>query len=294
MARILLTGSNGFVGKALLEFLQSQGHQVVPLSIREEIDQDLNGFDAVIHLAGEPLASGRWTEAKRAKILSSRVESTAKLCTSLAKLTTPPKVFLCASAVGYYGDRGDEILTEASNVGDNFLAHVCDMWELASHSLENTGIRVVHARFGIVLDPSGGALKKLILPTKLYTGATLGSGDQWISFISRKDLIRALEFILRTDTLSGPVNLTTPEPVRQKDFTQKLAKALHRKAFIHLPTWVVKLLFGQMGEEMLLASTRALPEKLQKAKFQFTAPNLDAYLASEDAIDGSSHHELIS
>jgi hypothetical protein len=275
MAKILLTGASGFIGKALLEYLNIRGNQVVAISIRGEINQDLNGFDAVIHLAGESLVPGRWTKAKRAKILASRIEGTSKLAKALSIVPQPPKVFLSASAVGFYGDRNEELLTEISGPGGNFLAHVCEAWEAATAPLKTCGTRIVWARFAIVLGRDGGALKQLLIPTKLGMGAILGTGEQWMSFITRSDLIQAIDFILKTKSLSGPVNLCAPTPIQQKDFIATLAIALNTKAFLKIPNWLVHILFGQMGDEMLLASARVIPEKLLRAGFIFTSPNLE-------------------
>jgi len=281
MSRILLSGASGFIGKALADHLVSQGDEVVKLSLRSKISQELNNFDAVIHLAGEPLVPGRWTASKRSKILQSRAEGTHQLAVSLSKISTPPKVFICASAIGYYGDRGDELLMERSSPGQNFLSKVCVEWEQASSPLQNLGIRVVHTRFGMVLGAGGGALQKMLLPFQLGLGAILGSGKQWVSWVELYDLISAIEFILKTDTLEGPINIVAPEAIRQEVFAKTLGEILHRNVFLRMPVWLVKLLFGQMGEEMLLVSERVVPEKLVASGFKFTYSNLRDALKSQ-------------
>ena len=277
MSRIILSGSTGFIGKALKNFLASHGHQVVNYSSRASSKccrkPDLNA-DIVIHLEGEPLA-GRWTAAKRMNILKSRVGSTYYLANALKN--QPPKLFICASAIGIYGDRGDEILTEDSPRGRGFLSAVCEKWEAVAQQLQES--RVVHTRFGIVLGKDGGALKKMSLPYKLGLGATLGNGKQWMSWIALQDLLRAIDFIINNESLSGPINLTSPNPVPQQKFSEALAHSFHRKAFLRIPRWLVKLLFGQMGIEMLLFSDRVIPKKLIEAGFTFSQPDLQETLS---------------
>jgi uncharacterized protein (TIGR01777 family) len=267
MSRVLISGASGFIGKALATFLRKK-HEVSTYS-RTNPNQDLTNFDIVIQLAGEPLI-GRWTDAKKEKIRASRIDTTRALTAALS--SSPPKTFICASAIGYYGDRGDEILTEKSSCGKTFLSSICSEWEAATIPLTNT--RIVHTRFGIVLDPSGGALKKMLLPYKLGLGAKFGTGKQWMSWIALEDLIRALDHIIETPSLSGPINLTSPNPIRQKDFSDTLAKSLHRKALLKIPAPLVKLIFGQMGEEMFLYSDRVIPEKLLVSGFTYLNPKL--------------------
>ncbi len=277
MTRIILSGSTGFIGKALTTFLESQGHEVVKYSSRLRSGccrQPEMKADIVIHLEGEPLA-GRWTAAKRMRILKSRIESTYNLVKTLN--ANPPKLFICASAIGFYGDRADAMLTEDSPRGRGFLSAVCEKWESIARQLK--GSRVVHTRFGIVLGKDGGAVKKMRLPYKLGLGATIGNGKQWMSWIALHDLLRAIDFIIQNESLSGPVNLTSPNPVPQKEFSDTLARSLHRKAFLRMPKWLVKLLFGQMGEEMLLFSDRVIPKKLIDAGFTFSHPDLEETLS---------------
>lgn len=268
--RILVTGASGFIGKALVSHLTSREHEVIPFVE----GQNVNGFDAVIHLAGEPLIAARWTREKRTKILLSRSLGTHSLCTALSQVSHPPKLFLSASAIGYYGDRGEELLTETSLGGHSFLSEVCSAWEEASAPLKNTATRLVQARFGIVLSAEGGALKPLILPAKLGLGTILGTGKQWMSWIARTDLIRAIEHILHTPSIYGPINLVAPTAVRQKEFTETLSQQFHRQVYLHIPAWLVKLLLGQMGEEMSLFSAHVVPEKLLASGFKFKHPTL--------------------
>jgi hypothetical protein len=284
--RILLSGATGFVGSALRSYLTQKGSTVIPLirgasregsigwdpeagRLRKE---DFEGFDAVIHLAGEPIM-GRWSADKKERILLSRTMSTLFLSTILAQLYQPPKVFLSASAVGFYGDRGEELLTEKSREGRGFLARVCTEWEKASLPIENRGARTLHTRFGIVIG-KGGALQKMLLPYKLGLGGRLGSGHQWMSWIALDDLVRAIELALHDETLEGPVNLVSPHPIRQADFSKTLASLLHRPALLNQPAWFLRLLFGEMADEMLLASARAEPTKLLAADFHFHLPHI--------------------
>ncbi|MBU6383690.1 MAG: TIGR01777 family oxidoreductase [Verrucomicrobia bacterium] len=269
MPKIFISGASGFIGRPLFAFLESQGHSVTALTRTEE--GSLEGVDAVIHLAGEPLSLTRWTKAKRDKILYSRTLGTASLVARLAK--HPPKVFISASAVGFYGDRGEEILTEESLGGHGFLADVCAQWEKASLPLKQWGARLVHARFGIVLGPHGGVVQKLLLPYQLGLGGWLGSGKQWISWIHLDDLIQALSFLLE-HPLSGPINLVSPHPVRQQDFALTIAGLLHRPHWMRLPAWVLRALLGQAADELLLASTRVQPAKLLAANFPFQYADL--------------------
>ncbi|MBX7065723.1 MAG: TIGR01777 family oxidoreductase [Parachlamydiales bacterium] len=287
MQRILISGASGFIGQPLVSFLERQGHSVISLSRTPEKNaivwdpeagkanpDDFEGFDAVIHLAGEPLTLSRWTKSKREKILFSRTIGTMFLAHILKSTLSPPKVFISASAVGFYGDRGEEILNEDSSAGAGFLANVCCAWEKASFSLKDRGIRVVHTRFGIVIGPNGGVLKKLLLPYRLGLGGTLGTGRQWISWVHRTDLIHALSFILQSPSLSGPINIVSPEPIRQKDFAKTIAELLHRPHFLHTPAWALRLVLGIAADELLLSSTRVQSAKLLASKFAFQYSDL--------------------
>jgi uncharacterized protein (TIGR01777 family) len=286
--RILISGASGFVGGALFRFLASRGHDPVALGRSKKGENsiiwnpeegtavlgDFEGFDAVVHLAGEPLTLARWSRSKKEKILYSRTVGTFFLSQLLSQLLQPPKVFVSASAIGFYGDRGEEVLTEESGAGSGFLASVCCEWEKAARSLANRGVRTVQTRFGMVLGPDGGALAKMLLPFKLGLGGRLGPGNQWVSWIDREDLIRAIDFILVQESMEGPVNLVSPHAVRQKEFAETLAALLHRPAKLPLPAWLLHVLYGESADEMILSSCRAAPGKLMKARFPFLLPNI--------------------
>jgi uncharacterized protein (TIGR01777 family) len=229
---------------------------------------DLEGFDAAIHLSGATVAR-RWTKAWRKQIVASRVASTRRLCEMLAMLKTKPRVLLCASAVGIYGDRGDELLTEPSAPGSGFLAETCLDWEAATQPARDAGIRVVNLRFGIVLGRHGGALARMLPAFRLGLGGRLGSGTQWMSWISLRDAVRALFFLIGRDDLSGPFNLTAPQPVTNRDFTRALASAVHRPAVFPAPAFALRLAFGRMADDALLASQKVVPHRLQDAGFTF-------------------------
>ena len=264
-----MTGATGFVGSALSSYLESRGHQIVPLQRGDKPPAE--SFDAVIHLAGEPIGTGRWSAAKMKAILSSRVDGTKDLIRSLYQ---PPKIFICASAVGYYGGRGDEILNEESPSGSGFLSQVCREWESASREMQKEGVRCVQARFGIVLGANGGFLKKLLPVYRLGLGAILGDGGQWMSWVSLTDLTRALEHLLLDQEMEGPVNIVSPYPVRQEEFNKTLSDLVRRPAWLKIPRWVLTLCFGRAAEEMFLASTRVRPAKLLGAGFSFRYPQL--------------------
>jgi uncharacterized protein len=282
--RILISGASGFIGGFLFSFFSGRQHEVVPLlhemsasgaiNWRSGNGSSLEDFDAVIHLAGEPLSFERWSARKREKILVSRAEGTSALSQSLAQLRRPPSVWISASAVGYYGNRGEELLDEGSAPGKGFLSHVCCVWEQGSSALNSRGARTVHARFGMVLGFSGGALKKLVSLYRMCLGGRLSTGDQWMSWIALPDLASALDHILQTDSLCGPVNIVSPHAVRQKEFSQLLAQALHRPAFLNLPAWLLRLQFGATADELLLSSARVVPKKLCASGFRFKYPNL--------------------
>ena len=283
--RVAVTGASGLVGSALTALLTTGGHEVIPL-VRKPGNGNaaaalwdpekgllepgkLEGIDAVVHLAGENIAEGRWTERKKEKILRSRVEGTRNLVRSLGQLNRRPGTFLSASAIGIYGDRGDELLDETSQLGSGFLADVCRQWEEAAEQAGSFDMRVVTARTGVVLSPAGGALAKMLPAFRLGAGGRLGSGEQFMSWISIDDAAAALIHMLLRSELSGPVNLVSPSPVRNKEFTRDLAQVLKRPAIMPLPALGAKLLFGQMAEEALLASARVLPGKLQGTEYQF-------------------------
>lgn len=288
--KILITGSHGLVGSALMPFLLTAGHKVYRL-IRSEpkneneiywdpkekkIDTNaLDGFDAVVHLAGESISSKRWTKEEKNKIYHSRVEGTKLLCEALTQATKPPGVFVSASAVGYYGDRRqDEILTEESPKGNLFLSDVVEGWEQATKVAEEHGIRVVNARFGLILSPRGGALEKMLPVFKLGIGGKIGKGNQPMSWIAIDDVLAGIYHVIQSDQISGPVNFVSPQPVTNYAFVKALGQILHRPTVLTVPGVVVKTLFGEMGEELLLAGQRVEPQKLLKSGFQFHYPEI--------------------
>jgi uncharacterized protein len=284
--RILLTGASGLIGSAVARLAHDQGFEVETLVRRHrEVRQGrtywnpaeasrgvhpaaLEGFGAVVHLSGANVGR-RWTRAYRETMTASRVRSTEVLCEALARVRQLPLVLLCASAVGIYGNRGDEILTEQSASGTGFLAEMCVAWEAAADKARALGIRVVHLRFGVVLSRRGGALGRIQPVFQLGLGGKLGSGQQWMSWISQRDAVRAIWFLMEHQELSGAFNLTAPEPARNADFTRALARAVHRPAMFAVPAPMLKLAFGEMARETVLASQRVVPRRLQEAGFRF-------------------------
>ncbi len=293
--KIAITGSGGLIGSSLVPYLRTQGHEVVPIvrgsATGEEILWDpaqgtididkLHGIDGVVHLAGAGVGSRRWSAGYKQTILSSRVDGTTTLATALANVASPPSVMVSASAVGYYGVRGDEVLTEDAGNGDGFLADVCAQWEAATAPAAAAGIRVVTIRTGVVLSGAGGALKKQLPPFKLGLGARIGRGYQQLSWITRRDVVAAISLLLRDSTLSGPFNLTAPHPVSNARFTKELGRALHRPARLVIPEKVIRLALGdEMAAEFLLASQRAVPQRLLAAGFSFADPDLPGALVT--------------
>jgi len=280
------------VGGALVPSLTEQGHEVKRLARPQtgsgEVRWDpergelecaaMEGFDVVIHLAGESIAAGRWTAAKKERIYRSRVEGTRLLAKALGRLTRPPKALLSASAIGFYGDRGPESLTEESVSGSLFLSHLCRDWEAATQPAAEAGIRVVNLRFGIILSTSGGALAKMLLPFRLGLGGKIGSGGQYMSWVTIDDVVGVIQFALRTEALSGPVNVVSPEPVTNEVFTKTLGRVLGRPTFFPMPTFAARLAFGEMADELLLASTRVEPVKLQRTGYSFHHQHLEGEL----------------
>ena len=281
-SRVLVSGVSGPIGTALLPSLNARGYEVTrlvrsPASGEGQINWDpakplapesVSGFAAVIHLAGESIV-GRWTEAKKKRIRESRVGPTRNLAQSLAKAKDRPRVFVTASAIGYYGDRGDEVLRESSAPGKGFLAEVCRDWEAASQPAADAGIRSVQLRTGLVLSPDGGALQKMVLPFRLGIGGNIGNGRQWWSWIDIQDWVGALHHILKTDLLQGAVNLVAPRPVTNAEFTKILASVISRPAIFPMPAFAARLAFGQMADELLLASQRVEPAKLISSGYPF-------------------------
>jgi uncharacterized protein (TIGR01777 family) len=288
--KTLITGSSGLVGSSLVEFLFKKGHSIHCLKRNLEADSDnfwatqklpenkAAEFDNVIHLAGENVAQGRWTEKKKKSILLSRLEGTKELVDYISVLTEKPKVFLCASAVGYYGSRGNEILDENSSLGTGFLADVCRQWEKETQRLSAMGVRVVNLRFGMVLSPRGGALHKMIPPFQARLGGIIGSGQQYISWISIRDLVKIVDFIIQRDHIKGPVNVVSPIQTTNKELTKALGKVLNRPTPFKVPAFMAQLIFGQMADEMLLGSSRVTPKILLEAGYEFEDQSLDAVL----------------
>lgn len=243
----------------------------------------LEGFDAVVHLVGENVATGSWTEEKRRRIRMSRVVGTRTLVDAFKKTKNPPRVFISASAIGFYGDRKDEAVDETSAPGEGFLPEMCVEWEAESAKAKDFGARVVWVRTGIVLTKKGGALGKMVTPFKLGVGGKIGSGKQWMSWIAIDDLVRIFHFALENENLTGAINATAPNPVTNAEFTKTLGKVLNRPTFLTVPEFAIKLIFGEMGERLLLEGQRVLPKKLHDAGFEFEIENLDGAL--RDALE---------
>jgi len=287
---ILLSGGTGLIGRALRKMLAQEGRDCRlllrhPLHAEAENlswnpdaglieDERLGGFKAVVHLAGEPIAARRWTPEQKQKIRDSRVKGTRLLAERLARCPEKPEVLLCASAIGFYGNRGDEVLTEASDGGSGFLAEVTQEWEAAAQAAKEAGIRVVHARFGIVLSKDGGALAKMLPAFQLGLGGPLGDGSAYMSWISIDDTAAALQHLLSDPEAEGVYNLTAPDPVPNRDFVKAMGKALHRPAFLPAPAFALRGLLGEMGETLLLHSARVLPKRLEAQGFTFRHPEL--------------------
>jgi uncharacterized protein len=286
-SRVLVSGASGPIGKALLPSLKARGYTITRL-VRGQPSgegqvywnpaqplspQSVSGFDAVIHLAGETIV-GRWTKAKKARIRDSRVLGTRHLAEALAKASQPPRVLISASAIGYYGDRGEEILHEDSRSGTGFLSEACREWEAASQPAADVGIRTVQTRFGLVLSPTGGALQKMLPPFRMGLGGKIGSGRQWWSWIDVKDLVGAIHHVLRSDLLRGPVNVVAPKPVRNEEFTKILAAVLARPSIFPMPAFAARLALGQMADELLLASQHVEPAKLMATGYPFQYADL--------------------
>ena len=289
--RILIAGATGLIGTALRDALKEKGYEMLFVSrsepknesfvqwsmedgFRDEDLPRLEGLDAAINLAGESISGLRWTEEKKKAIRESRVQGTRRLIELFAKLKQPPKTFIAGSAVGFYGDRGDEVMTEASRAGDTFLSDVCKEWEAESRRAEDLGIRTVLLRTGIVLSKDGGALGTMLTPFKFGVGGVVGSGKQWMSWVSLEDEIRAIVYALENENIRGAVNVTSPNPVTNEEFTKTLGEVLYRPTFLPLPEFAVNLVFGEMGDALLLDSTRVVPKRLEDNGFDFKHPHL--------------------
>ncbi len=285
--RILITGGSGFIGRALSGELKNSGHEVIIATRRrndsndrftwdshELIPQDImSGFDAVVNLAGEPVAPGRWTKERKKRILASRVNATRALAESIRNANPKPKVLISASAVGYYGPHGDEYVTEETPPASDFLAGVCRAWEAEALKAEELGVRVVLVRIGGVLGADGGALAQMVIPFKFFLGGQIGNGKQWFSWIHRDDMAGIIKYALENESVSGPVNATAPGPVTNREFSRALGKALHRPSFFAVPGIVIKLSLGELGG-MLLTGQRVLPEKVLNAGYKFKYPEV--------------------
>jgi uncharacterized protein len=298
--KVLVTGSTGLVGSALLPALQKAGHTVCRLvrpgtvvkggssdgfqvpwnPATGELGGAGVGADAVVNLAGASIAHGRWTPARRTELRTSRVETTRALVTALAKMSARPRVLVSASATGVYGSRGDEVLTEESPPGATFLAELGKAWETEALKAEALGIRVVLARFGVVLTKHGGALPQMMQPFRFFVGGKIGSGQQWLSWITLEDLVDAVRFALESGNARGPINVISPQPVQNEEFTKALARALHRPALFPAPAFALRLALGEMADALLLSSQRVLPRKLEQLGFHFRHPDLNAALAA--------------
>lgn len=298
--KVLVTGSSGLVGTALVEELKRVGNTVVRLvrpgttgTLRqtEGFDVEWNpatgalggaavGADAVVNLAGASIAEGRWTAERKELLRTSRVDSTDALVKALARMAIRPRVLISASAIGYYGNRGEEKLTEESASGDDFLSVIARDWEASATKAEAIGVRVVCARFGVILAKDGGALPQMARPFKLGVGGKLGSGEQWMSWVTLADVVRILRLVLEDGTVRGPINVVSPQPVRNEEFTRELARALHRPAIFAAPEFALKLALGEMAGPLLLASQRVMPARLEKLGYRFVHPELGSALAA--------------
>jgi uncharacterized protein (TIGR01777 family) len=278
VTNIAIAGSHGLIGSALLRVLEADGHVVTRLARHEQNPEVLRGVDAVINLAGAKIDQ-RWTPSAKAEIRSSRVETTSRLAKMIAALPDGPRVFLSGSAIGIYGSRGDQLLDETSTLGDDFLASICKEWEAAASPASAAGVRVVNLRTGIVLSKNGGALARMLTPFRFGVGGKLGSGKQWMSWIALADIVAAISFLLSAD-VRGPVNLVAPSPATNEQLTHALSNELHRPSMFSVPKFALKIAFGQMGEEAVLASQRVLPRRLTEAGFQFRFPTIEPALAS--------------
>lgn len=292
---VLVSGASGMVGAELTNQLGAEGHNVTPLRRGKStqttepiwdpagglIDLSRGGpWDAVVHLAGENIAAGRWTDKLKRSIRDSRVNGTRLLCEALANLEHKPSVIVCASAVGYYGDSGDAELNEDSANGEGFLPTVCREWEAAAQPARDAGIRVVHLRIGVVLGREGGALAKMLTPFKLGAGGVIGNGKQYMSWITLNDVVRSIVYAIKTESMVGPVNAVSPEPVTNRTFTKALGRALGRPTVFPMPAFAARLAFGEMADALLLSSIRVVPEKLVRSGFEFDHPKIDSALTS--------------
>ena len=295
--KVLITGASGLVGSELQKSFAEKGYEMLLASRKEPTDEHhiqwsiadgftdperLEGIDAVVHLAGENVSGLRWTDEKKKAIRDSRVLGTRNVVDAISKLKNKPRVFVASSAIGFYGERGDEEVTESSAAGDNFLAGVSKDWEAESRRAEDAGIRTVLLRTGIVLSKDGGALGTMLTPFKLGVGGVVGSGKQWMSWISMDDHIAVINYVIENENIRGAVNAVSPNPVTNQEFTKTLGEVLYRPTFLPLPEFAVSMVFGEMGDALLLASTKVMPKRLEDAGFEFKFPELKA--AIENAV----------
>jgi uncharacterized protein (TIGR01777 family) len=289
--KVLITGASGLLGKALQESFREKGYEMLLASRKEPKDdqqiqwsiedgfadpEKLEGVDVVVHLAGENVSGLRWTDDKKKAIRDSRILGTRNVVAAISKLKKKPKTFIASSAIGFYGERGDEEVTESSAAGDNFLAGVSKDWEAESRRAEDAGIRTVLLRTGIVLSKDGGALAAMLTPFKLGVGGVVGSGKQWMSWISMDDEIAIINFAIENENIRGAVNAVAPNPVTNQEFTKTLGEVLYRPTFLPLPEFAISMIFGEMGDALLLASTKVLPKRLEEAGFVFKYHELKA------------------
>lgn len=298
--KVLVTGATGLVGRALVQALQSDGYLVCRLLRKKDEDEQetkqdcdaewephaaafgaaAENADAVVNLAGAPIADGRWSEDRKEFLRSSRVETTRGLVAAIEQMNPRPKVLVSASAIGYYGDRGDEVLTEESSPRADFLSRLAEEWEAEAIRASALGVRVVLARFGVILAKQGGALPQMMLPFKIGAGGKLGSGKQWMSWVTLDDVVRVIRFAMETEAVEGAVNVTAPQPVTNAEFTKALARAMHRPAFFTVPPVALRALLGEMADAMLLSSQRVVPQALEKYGYQFQYRDLRSALAA--------------
>ena len=297
--KALITGASGLIGKELQKSFRAKGYELLLASRKESTDplhvqwsieagfakpEAIEGVDIVVHLAGENVSGGlRWTEEKKKAIRDSRVLGTRNVVDAISKLKHKPKVFIASSAIGFYGERGDEEVTESSAAGDDFLSSVCKEWEAESRRAEDAGIRTVLLRTGIVLSKDGGALATMLLPFKMGVGGVVGSGKQWMSWISLDDEIAIINFAIENENIRGALNAVSPNPVTNHEFTKTLGDVLYRPTILPLPEFAVSMIFGEMGDALLLASTKVIPKRLEDAGFEFKYPDLKA--AIEHAVE---------